>query len=385
MPGKLRIGIFTNAYRPFISGVVNSVDLIRKGLLRLGHVPFVFAPDFPGYVDEHSGVFRFRSLQLSSKVKFPLPIPFSTRIFPKIPRMRLDVIHTHHPFLLGEVGAHFAQKLKVPLVYTFHTQYEQYSHYVPFNQHLVRTLARNSVVTYSRKCDLIVAPSPTIRSLLDEYGISNRTVTLQNAVDTGRFRGVDGAPTRDRHGIPRGAVVMMYAGRIGLEKNLEFLLRAWWAVCSSRREAWLMVVGDGPELGNLRGLARELGAADRMVFPGPVDYKRMPEYFASADAFIMTSTTEVKPLVVLEAMASGLPVIAVAACGTEDTIRHGHDGLLSACEPEAFQAIVRKALEDRDLRIGMGRAAIQTAAAYSIGAYTDRLVELYTELRSIPV
>ncbi|MEW6278063.1 MAG: glycosyltransferase [Candidatus Eremiobacterota bacterium] len=381
----MRLGIFTNAYRPIISGVVNSVDLIRKGLLAQGHVPYVFAPEFPGYRDQHAGVLRFRSLSLSSRVEFPLAIPYSTRIFPRIPRMRLDVLHAHHPFLLGDVAVHFARKLNLPLVFTFHTQYEQYAHYIPLPKKAVQAAARRAVRAYARRCDLIICPSPVLKTLLqEEYRLDTRLETLPNAIDLSRFQGVQGDGLRRSLGFGPEDVVAVYAGRIGLEKNLAFLLRAFARVQDTR--ARLLVVGDGPELANLKAQAQALGISPRVRFTGKVEYGCMPAYYAAADLFAITSTTEVKPLVVLEAMASGLPVVAVAACGTQDTVTHEGDGLLCPCREEDFRAILERAMADPDLRSRMSVGARRTSQGTSIETYTERLVELYRDLlrRRIP-
>ena len=183
----MRVAIFTNAYRPIVSGVVNSVYLIRKGLLRNGHRPFVFAPKVPGYREEQSGVWRFHSLNLTNKVNFPVAIPYSSRLFTLIASLGANVIHTHHPFLLGDVGARFAKFLKIPLVYTFHTQLEKYAHYVPLPTPLVRKAAREAVTRYTRKCDCVICPSPQIRELLDEYDVNCRVEVLQNAIDAGTY------------------------------------------------------------------------------------------------------------------------------------------------------------------------------------------------------
>lgn len=376
----MRVGIFTNAYRPFISGVVNSIDIIRKGLLKHGHTPFIFAPEYKGHSDEHAGVFRFRSVEMSRKVQFPIPIPFSSRIFPIIARMDLDVIHTHHPLLLGDVGAHFARKLKLPLVYTFHTQLEHYSHYIPLNQQVVRSLARNTVTAYTQKCDLVLAPSPTIRALLDEYEVGTRVETLQNAIDLSLFEDADGGPIRQRLGLASEDVLGMYAGRLGVEKNLDFLLEAFAGVSRQNSRAHLMVVGTGAELDKLKSRPAELGCQGKIHFTGPIDYSQMPAHFAAADLFAITSTTEVKPLVVLEAMASGLPVVAVAACGTQDTLTDGHDGWLCPHQLPAYQASLSQAYHDRVLRQALGANARGSVAQYSAEGYTTRLVELYQEL-----
>ncbi len=375
----MRVGIFTNAYRPIISGVVNSVDLIRKGLLAQGHVPFVFAPRFPGYREAHAGVYRFCSLSLSRQVKFPLPCPYSPSHFARIPRLELDVLHTHHPFLLGRTAIGFADRLKIPLVFTFHTQYEQYAHYIPFQKKLVQAEGRRLVVDYASRCDLIVCPSPVMREVIErDYRISTRLEVLPNAIDLSAFENVAGTASRRALGFTDQEVVALYAGRIGLEKNLEFLLRAFARVDFPL--ARLAIVGDGPVLGNLRRLASELGLEGRVGFTGRVDYARMPGYYAAADFFTITSTTEVKPLVVLEALASGLPVVAVAACGTQDTLTHGQDGLLSECELGAYAALLQQAFGQAEQRRMMGQRARLTAREFAIGPYVRRLTGLYASL-----
>ncbi len=376
----MRVAIFTNAYRPVVSGVVNSVDLIRKGLLRAGHKAFVFAPQVAGFREQHSGVWRFHSISLTRKVEFPLPIPYSTRIFPLIPKLKLDVIHTHHPFLLGEVGAHFARSLGIPLVYTFHTQLEKYSHYVPLPQDLVRKAARDYVAAYARKCDCIICPSPSIRGLLDEYGVTCRVEVLQNAIDLSAYRKADGTAVRRELGLGPDRVLGIYTGRMGAEKNLEFMLEAFLQVHREHPEAALLLVGDGPILEELRQKVQDLGLSGHVLFAGRVPYSRIPSYYAAADLFMMTSTTEVKPLAVLEAMATGLPVVAVDACGTGDTVTSGQDGLLCECDREAYAAILRQAVTGAELRRRMGQAARLTAEDYSLETYTDKLVDLYRDV-----
>lgn len=375
----MRVGIFTNAYRPIISGVVNSVDLIRKGLLAQGHVPFVFAPRFPGYRESHAGVYRFCSLSLSHQVKFPLPCPYSPAHFARIPRLKLDVLHTHHPFLLGRTAIGFADRLRIPLVFTFHTQYEQYAHYIPFQKKLVQAVGRRLVVDYASRCDLIICPSPVMREVIErDYRISTPLEVLPNAIDLSSFENVEGTASRKALGFSDQEVVALYAGRIGLEKNLEFLLRSFARVDCPR--ARLAIVGDGPVLGSLRKLASELGLTNRVRFTGRIDYAQMPGYYAAADFFAITSTTEVKPLVVLEALASGLPVVAVAACGTQDTLTHGRDGLLSECDQPAYTALLQQAFSQAEQRRKMGEQARLTAREFAIGPYVRRLTDLYAGL-----
>lgn len=375
----MRVGQFTNAYHPFISGVVHSVDLIHQGMNKRGHTSFVFAPEYRGYQEESEAVYRFRSLEMSRKVRFPIPIPFSTRLFPLISNLGLDLCHSHHPLLLGDVAAHFARKLKVPLVYTFHTQFEEYSHYIPLGQSMVKTLARSTITAFTQKCDLVIAPSPTIRRLLEDYEVGCPVETLENAIDLKAFSRGNGHKIRKRLGLPAEATVAVYAGRIGREKNLAFMLNAF-ARLSTGVDWRLLLVGNGAELELLQAQAQTLGLAGRVIFTGPLEYSEMPDLYAAADLFVMTSTTEVKPLVVIEAMAGGLPVVAVAACGTEDTLTHESDGLLSDLDEERYGRQLKRALESPEQRERWGRNARRTASRYGIESYTQRLESLYGEL-----
>lgn len=378
----LRVGIFSNAYRPLISGVVNSIDLTRQELLRQGHRPWVFAPRVKGYRDRHAGVVRFPSLELTREVQYPLPVPFWPPIHQRLRRTRLDILHAHHPVLLGDYAWYWARRKRVPLVYTFHTQYEQYVHYARLPQAPLRALTRWWVAQFARRCDLILAPSPSIRELLVSYGIRNWTVTLENAIDLSRFQQPqERSRLRLRLGWPQDAVVALYAGRLGKEKNLEYLLEAFFQVQRRHPQALCVILGDGPRQQTLQNLASERGMASQVLFPGRVAYADTPSYFRAADFFTISSTTEVKPLVVLEALASGLPVLAVSACGTADTLTHQHDGLLTPLEGGDFVEGWNYLIEQPERRAQMARAARESAARFSIESYTTRLIELYREAR----
>lgn len=379
-PEGLRIGLFSNAYRPLISGVVNSIDLIRKELLQQGHTPWIYAPKVSRYREQHAGVLRFPSIELTREVQFPLPLPCWPPIHRAIGRSRLQVVHTHHPVLLGDYAWYWARRLKIPLVYTFHTQYEQYVHYAKLPQAPVRALTRWWVAQFARRCDLLIAPSPSIQELLLDYGIRTWTVTLPNAIDLGHFQiGPRRESLRQKLGWPQEASIALYAGRLAKEKNLEFMLHAFQPVALESPRALCVIVGDGPERENLQRLAHHLQIADQVLFPGRVPYAEMADYFRAASFFCISSVTEVKPLVVLEALASGLPVLAVAACGTQDTLTDGFDGILTPHQAEAFGDRWRELVQNPERVSAMAHNAQKTAQQYSIQEYTRRLTQLYSE------
>lgn len=373
----MNIGIFTNAYKPIISGVVNSINLIKSGLEDRGHRVFIFAPRYKGYGDREKDVHRFFSVNLTTRVDFPVAIPYSFRLFKLIPNLELDIIHTHHPFILGEVGANFAKKLKIPLVYTFHTQFEQYSHYIPFNQNIVRKVTRFSVIKYAQKCNLIICPSSTILSLLDNYGITSPIEVIPNAIDISAFDHPDAEPVRKKYGLTGKDKLLIYVGRIGLEKNLGFMLKAFKKARESVPDAKLMIVGEGPELDPLKDFAVNLEIGDSVIFPGRVEYCDIPSYYGAGYAFIITSTTEVKPLAILEAMASGLPIVAISAAGSSDTVTGGFDGLLTDNNMDNYVNALLKLLEDRDYRDKLSSGAKATSKKYSMRHTAQRLEKLF--------
>ena len=376
----MNIGIFTNAYKPIISGVVNSIALIKSGLEARGHQVYVFAPRYNGFTDTEKDIHRFLSVNLTSRVKFPLAIPYSFKIFNMIPQLNLDIIHTHHPFILGEVGARFAKKLNIPLVYTFHTQFEQYAHYIPLNQDLVKKVARESVTSYTKKCDTVICPSTAILSLLDQYGITAPVQFIPNAINIEAFQNPDPKPVFEKYNISPEDKLLVYVGRIGLEKNLEFMLKAFKEAHNRIPASKLMIVGEGPELESFRKMAEDMEIGDCTIFPGRVEYNDIPAYYRAGYAFIMTSTTEVKPLALLEAMAAGLPVVAVSAAGSKDTLTDDFDGILTDLELEEYTKALIKILEDRETRDRLSKGASETSRKYSMQNIAGHLEELFVKL-----
>ncbi len=374
----LNIAIFTNAYKPIINGVVNCVDIMRHYLTKKGHNVYIFAPSFNGYEDPpEENVFRYPSVNLSNKVKFPVAIRFFPKAEKFLSEHRIDVIHCHHPFILGDEGAKWAAKLDVPLFFTFHTQYEMYSHYIPLPQDLVKSVSRSVVLAFAKKCSVIIAPGTAIVDLLrDNYGITENVVHMRNSINLDNFKNPDGDEVRKKYGFLPGERVLVYVGRMAHEKNIPFLIDAFVKIvekCPSR----LMIIGEGSELENFRAYAADRGVGDRIVFTGRIEYSKIPLYYGAADAFVMTSTTEVKPLALLEAMAAGLPIVAVSACGVSDTVIDGKNGFLSGEDRAEFAEKVAELISDPELLRRMGEESVRIADSYSGDGAMDTLVGLY--------
>ncbi|HLE77638.1 MAG TPA: glycosyltransferase [bacterium] len=377
----MRVGIFTDAYKPQVTGVVNSVVLLRRSLEADGHEVAIVAPVCAGYVDTEPRVFRYPAITLPARVPTPLAIPVAPRVFRRIAALQLDVIHSQHPFSVGRAAAAIAARLSLPLVYTFHTQYEQYAHYVPLNQTLVRWMVRRLVAGYAERCDVVVCPAPSVVGLLRSYGIRRPVEVVHNGIDLSMFARASAGTLRARLGIAAAAPVAIFAGRLAVEKNLDFLLQAFRLAAPIVPTARLLLVGDGADRDRLRRLAGSLDLDGRVHFAGAVPYAEIPAYYAAADLFVMSSVTEVRPLAILEAMAVGLPVLGLDAPGAADTVTTGVDGVLVSRDAGAFARALAHLLDTPGTRRGLGANARVTAGQYSIAATARRLAGIYSAVR----
>lgn len=377
----MNIGIFTNAYHPLVSGVVQAIDVMRDGLGDLGHRVYVVAPRYAGYEDDDDYVFRYPSIQILSDVDFPLPIPYDPRLTAAIQKLPLDVVHVQHPFLLGTLGAKLAAKKNLPLVFTFHTRYEDYAHYAPFGipPQAARVYVRQRVSSFLKKCSAIVAPAPSIREVVEEYGGGDRCHLISNAIQLGHFKKADGHSVRAQYKLD-GKKIAVFVGRLAQEKNLLMLLQSFAKARTKFKDCGLMLVGDGPFRPILEKEAARLHISPHVIFTGMVPYEHIPRYLGASQLFVITSTSEVKPLSILEAMASGLPVLAVRAPGAKDTVTHQVDGWLSGEDPSDFSDALVSLLKSEERLNKLGAAAKKKAEEFGQAHMAKKLEKLYKDL-----
>lgn len=378
----MRIAYFTNFYLPVVNGVVRSVQLFRKTLTDLGHNVFVFAQE-DDYEDQEPFIFRYPSLQLPLSVDIPTALPMSSFMDQLIPRLKLDVIHTHHPVLLGQTAATKARDQNLPLVFTFHTQYQEYTHYIPFPQEQVQEFLKNTVMNwmreFMRKCQHIVIPSESMRSILvNDYGLIDRFTVIPTGIDIAPYKKANGAALRAEWGW-NGDKVIVSAGRLAEEKNWTTLLQAFAIAQKKRPKLRLVLVGDGPQAEALRKLAGELGIAERVLFAGKVPFEQVPSYLKAADLFAFASVTETQGLVTLEAMAAGLPVVAVDGSGTKDIVENGAQGFLVDNDPSALARGILKVVRSPSLRGELKAAALKKSRAYDNKRLARKMLKVYEQ------
>lgn len=376
----LQIAMFSESYLPRISGVVHSVTTFVGALRRDGHRVIVVAPRYRGFADTDPDVIRFPSVRAPRQADFPLAIPYSPSGWRQLLQTDLDLVHTHSPFLMGAVGARLARTRHLPLVFTHHTLYEEFVHYAPITPRVTRPAVRRYVTAYANRCTCVIAPSHAIAARLRAQGVTTRIEVLPTgAIDADLIASLDPGWVRPVFHIPASQPLLVTASRLGKEKSVNLVLEAV-ANLVRHREATLLVVGGGPEEPALRHLARQLNLEDHIIFAGLQPHRKALECIAASDVFVFASQTETQGLAVVEAMACGLPVVAVNASGIPDAVADGETGFLVLPDAEAIAEKVTTLLDDPALRRSMSLRARELARQFSVEALTHRLLDLYRSL-----
>ena len=378
MTDRKHIGFYTNTYLPTMSGVVRSIATFRQAFDNMGHNVFVFAQKAAKYHDEEPFIFRYPAVEVPWANAYAFPVPFSSSIDDTLPCLKLDVLHSHHPFLLGETAARKAESLGLPLVFTFHTRYDEYTHYVPFSQGLTKQIAERWIGNYLEKCQHIIAPSDSIKELLIENGVVGDITTIPTGIDLNPFREADGQAIREERGWGDDTVFIS-VGRLAKEKSFDTLLEAATLVMRDHPKVLLAIVGGGLEERGLRKLARELGIADRVDFTGTVPYEEIPSYLKAANIFSFASTTETQGLVTMEAMAAGMPIVAVDATGTHDAVTNGKEGLLTENNSAALAQAMNKIIDEKALRDQLVAGASKRVECFDIDNLAEQMLDVYDQ------
>ena len=378
----MRVGIFSESYPPLINGVSTSVQTLIAHLEHAGHEVFVFTSHYPRFQDDRKGVFRYPSFNALVEPDYVLPIPFSPRITRAISALKLDIVHSQSPFLLGLVARRVARSLNVPHVATNHTLYTEYAHYLPL---LPVSATRRLLVSWMRgfydTCDRVLAPSEmTKQRLIDGYGVQTPVTVIPTAIPAPPYVLARPAETKQEFGLPPDARILLYVGRLAPEKNLDLLLRSFALVTAQTNDTYLILAGSGKSRGALENRARSLGIHRRTRFAGFLGRTKLDPLYQAAEVFVFPSKTETQGLAVGEALAAGLPCVVVNAGGAPESIRDSIDGFLVEDDAAQMTARTLELLADPALRRNMAVEAKRGAAARTPESIGGRMVAVYEEL-----
>ncbi len=380
----MKIGMFINYYTPSKGGMETSVINLSKGLERAGHKVFIFAPKYPNYKDEKKNIFRYKSIRFNYGGYFyVIPIPKFSKMEEVVKNLDLDIIHSHQPYSLGSEALKFSKKFNIPLVFTYHIKYEDYSHYIPLvPSSISKKYIRKVTVNYSNMCDVVISPSTAIKKLLEDHGIKALVKIIPSGININNFQNDTGkkAEIREKYKINQNEIMLITACRLTKEKNLEFLIRSFAKIIEKQKNVKFMIVGDGAVKNDLEKMVEKLRIKNNIVFTGLVDRASIVSLYQASDIFIFASKTETQGLVAVEAMAAGNPVVAVKASGIEDIVKDGKDGFLTSEAEGKFADSVLKIVNDNDLREKMSAQAKINSKRFSIEPWTKKVIELYEGL-----
>jgi glycosyltransferase involved in cell wall biosynthesis len=377
----MNIAIFTNNYLPNPYGVSMSIESFRGELEKLGHTVYIFAPKTKGFKDKNPNVFRFPSVDINYKISFPLAIPYSHQIDRILEKLEIDVIHSQHPNLLGWVAKKWAKRKNVPLVFTWHTLYDQYAHFAPpfIPQKLAKWWTISNAVKYANRADQVIVPTESVGEIIKTWGVKNQhMVDIPTGVAEENFAFAEGKSIREKYQIADDEILLVLISRFTAEKNAEFLLRAVVLALQKNSKVKFLAGGDGYLLDALKVLTEDAGVSERVIFTGFIGNDVKKNYYAAGDIFVFASKSETQGMIISEALYAGLPVVAVSATGVKDMVINGVDGFLVTEDEEEFSAAILKLAENDNLRKIFSKNAKKIAREnYTAKASASKLMVVY--------
>ncbi len=380
----MNILMMTNTYWPHVGGVARSIAAFTACYRARGHSVLVVAPEFPGMPEDEPDVVRIPAIQNFNGSDFSVVLPVPGHLERAVRQFEPAIVHSHHPFLVGSAALRVASWQSCPLVFTHHTMYEDYTHYVPGDSEALKRFVVQLSTSYANVCDHVVAPSESIAGVLAERGVTTPVDVVPTGVATAEFAHGDGRRIRDWLGIPTDAPVVGHLGRLAPEKNLTFLADALARLASARPEAHCLVVGSGPSADDIARVFEQADVGDRLHFAGQLSGRDLVDAYHAMDVFAFASLTETQGMVLAEAMAAGLPVVALDAPGAREVVRDGANGRLLACQDAAAFAEATAGLLalDGDARRQCREAVAATADRFDRQACADRALAIYQGLES---
>ncbi|WP_462324926.1 glycosyltransferase [Desulfoplanes sp.] len=384
----IRVAMFTNNYLPFIGGVPIAIHRLAAVLKKLGHAVLIVAPRYEqkSPTEHERDVFRLPCFTRPTADKgVVVPNIFSLAALKKIRTFSPEIIHIHHPFWMGTLGLWIARRLKIPAVYTYHTRLEYYSYAVPLPKTLFRNFLAHALVRrIGNRCDAVVVPTEASEHYLRMIGVKTSIFVVPTGIETDRFGPypkTERVDLRARLGIKNHELVLVSASRLSVEKNIDFLLQAIDQLARDcPKQFKLVLIGEGPEKTRLARVATQSGLQDTIIFAGSVSPERMPLYYTLGDVFVFASTSETQGMVILEAMAGGMPVVAVRASGIDDFVINGVTGFKTTEHRNVWAKKVRILLEDDRLRQQMSAHAASLAEKYGMDTFGVRMERVYAHV-----
>jgi glycosyltransferase involved in cell wall biosynthesis len=376
----MRIAFFTDAYLPQMNGVATTVEELRGSLVARKHKVYIVSPSYPKYKDQCKNILRLKSVRLWRNPELRVSYMFPDRILQKVLQLDVDIIHGFSGGATPSLGLTLAKIKRKPYVFTYNTRWNKYTHYI-LNGKFIRPKAMEQMVKlYCNVCTHIIAPAEYIKEELISFGVKKPITVIPNGVNITKFKPAQNDLLKEKLGLKKSDKIALCVARVTREKSIDFLIKAFAKFSERNPNVYFVIAGDGPERKKLEKLSNRLGVHNKVIILGFVPYNEIPGIYNGADVFIFASQTETEGMVVPEAMASGLPVLAVRDRVFEQFIESGKDGILVEKDEDEFNQNLEKLLKDPKLRAEIAKNARKKIENFSLDEIAKKFEALYNQL-----
>jgi 1,2-diacylglycerol 3-alpha-glucosyltransferase len=381
MMTRMKMLFISEVYFPRINGGSTSIETFRHELRSLGHTVHLITPDYQNPSPDETGILRVpsRRVPLDPEDRF-MSFSWVMQHLDKFRSEQYDIIHVQTPFVAHYLGLKLAKLLNIPCLETYHTFFEEYLyHYVPLvPKKLMRMVAKRFSRHQGNSLNGMVVPSHPMLSVLKNYGITTHAKVIPTGIEPDSFVLGDRAAFRKNYNIPQDRPVLLSVGRVAHEKNIGFLLRMLDQVRKDIPEVLFVIAGEGPARESLMQEVKQLSLSENVMFIGYLDrHTELNSCYRSADIFIFSSRTETQGLVLLEAMAQGVPAVSTAELGTRDVLMEGQGVWIAKENLADFSEKVVKMLGNAEVRKQLGETGRDYAHDWSASKQAGRMVAFY--------
>lgn len=387
----MNIALFSDTYLPDINGVATSTHILKKELKKHGHHVLVVTTILPhdsDYIDEDNDILRLPGIDLKKLYGYRASNIYSFKGMKELKEFQPDIIHVQTEFGIGIFGKIAGEILNVPVCYTYHTMWADYSHYIaPGNIKAVDQAAKKVIEKiskiYGNSCSELIVPSQKTADALISYGISNSIHVIPTGLELDDFS-IENKKQQQIDKIIQeyqlqDKFVVIFLGRIAPEKSIDILIDAMEDIVKVKDNICLMVVGGGPQLDELKDIVEKKNLQQYIYFTGPKESQYVPSFYHASDLFVSASVTETQGLTFIEAMASGIPVLARYDKNLDGVICDGRNGYFFKDKDDLVQKIID--LSQSDLS-QLSAAAIEDAQQYSSENFYQKILQTYEQALS---
>ena len=386
----MRVGIFTESYPPLVNGVSTSILMLEHALTKLGHEVFIItvSDNKKDYVLENNGhILRLPSVNLANCYDYKMTSVYPIKAVNMIKKMNLDVIHSNVEFTVGIFARVVSEQLSIPLVHTYHTNWEDYTHYITKNKKILddicKKLLKYLVVFFEDKTvtELIVPSNKIYNLFKDKYKFTKNIHIIQTGIETSKFykenfNQKDINSLKKKLGIKKKDFVVMTVSRLAKEKSVDRIINNHKELVKKYSNMNLLIVGDGPDIDKLKDEAKSLGVSDSVIFTGKVPLSDIPIYYQLGNVFVTASKSETQGLTVVEAISSSLPVVAVKDDSFVNSVIEDFNGFVFT-DDEKYINSISKLYEDKELYNRLSNQSRLLSEDFSSEYFALKVLKVY--------